>query len=95
MNIPKKFQLMGRTITVALDTGVMKDWNGFALTDKDIIILSDGLHREKMEHVFLHEVTHTVLAIMNQSELCEDEAFVNTFSGLLHQILTTQKGTLV
>lgn len=42
------------------------------------------------EHTFLHELTHAVLHSMDHP-LYEDEAFVDTFSGLLHQALTSEK----
>ena len=46
--------------------------------------------RDVMEHVYLHELTHVVLAAMGH-KLQTNEAFVDTFAGLCHQALTTGK----
>jgi hypothetical protein len=46
--------------------------------------------RDSMEHIWLHELTHVVLAAMG-SKLQTNEAFVDQMAGLFHQALTTGK----
>ena len=47
---------------------------------------------ESMQHqVFLHELTHAILAQMGKEELNEDESFVNTFSSFLSEAISTME----
>lgn len=40
------------------------------------------------QQVFLHELTHAILAQMGKEELNEDESFVNTFSSFLSEAIS-------
>lgn len=43
------------------------------------------------QQVFLHELTHAILAQMSKEELNEDESFVNTFSSFLSEAISTME----
>ena len=46
---------------------------------------------EMVEHTFLHELIHHILDTMGESELRDNEKFVDILSGLLHQAFRTAK----
>jgi len=98
MKIPKEFKLMGETIRVKYVSGLVFDTDntGEAYFRRNEIRLQkneDGwrINPEKTEHDFCHEVVHHILFKMSERELTNNEKFVDTFAGLLHQALTTQK----
>ncbi len=43
----------------------------------------------KLEGTFCHELVHIMLYFAGEHELRNNEKFVDVFSGLLHQALTT------
>lgn len=45
----------------------------------------------RQQQVFLHELTHAILAQMGKEELNEDESFVNTFSSFLSEAISTME----
>ena len=98
MIIPKNFNLAGviykvsvvKEINHELD-GTMESCHGLCRPDLLKIDLVDSVLRPIKEKIFLHELTHAILAEMGH-ETYDDEGFVHTFSSLLHQTLTTQKG---
>jgi hypothetical protein len=93
MIIPKTFKLANRTYNVRLaDSPIPCD--GYTVFDDAQITLSQGMSRPLAEHTYLHEVVHCITNAMGRQDLNEDEGFVDAFSGLLHQILITQKGDL-
>lgn len=98
MQIPKRFKLMGHTITVEYDPTL--DYNegasGSARYASQKIILQPTLkthpiHPDRQEHVFLHELTHHCLRAIGENDLNDNEKFVDLFSGVLHQALTTME----
>ena len=93
MKIPKRFRLLGQEYTVTiLPQSQWKDPEAVGLFDtgsRQILILKAP--RETMEQVALHELTHAILAVMGQDKLYKNEAFVDLFSGLLHQYLITSE----
>jgi hypothetical protein len=94
--IPTSFQLAGMTITVEKDDALFKERKilGEALYPQQKIVLdSDLLHPESQEQNFLHELVHWLLYVMNEDDLRNNEKFVDLFSFLLHQALTTQIGS--
>lgn len=89
--IPTRFQVLGCNIEVELRDP--DNWD-----HDDVVGLYDPMnHRitvvvnsqQMMEHAFFHELIHCILFALGQNELSEDEAFVDTFAGLLHQALKT------
>lgn len=89
--IPKTFQLMGHTITVRVVAE--KDW-----TDDDavglwnpqnlLIQIRGGMPDQRTQQAFCHELVHAILCHFSHP-LNTDEAFVDTFAGLLHQAWTS------
>ena len=105
MRIPKSFQLLGRTITVGEDPGLLheRDWVGSADYQKGEIKLQpiDATYpatAEKRAQTFCHELVHHICyhagAAVNhelKNQLHRNEEFVDLFASLLHQTLTTMK----
>lgn len=102
MQIPKSFTLLAKTINVKQASKKCTKLNkyGAYYSTLNKILLADSLivdnqeiklPKDNIEHTFLHEATHAILQAMGEDELNDNEKFVDTFSGLLHQVLTTQK----
>lgn len=96
MKVPKSFYLHGQRISVRMVDHLTSENNalGEARMLKNEIALQQntngfGLPQSQIEQTFLHELTHFILHHMGQNDLCEEEAFVDVFSSLLHQALTT------
>lgn len=98
MKIPKSFKLMGRTIKVRYEKKLRyrKDWAGSAIYRENKITVQSSsrefpLSKDDIEQSFLHELTHWILYMAQKDKLNHDEDFVELFSSLLHQALTTMK----
>ena len=98
MKIPKKFKLHGHTITVEYSNDMRDedDAVGKASYRAQKIILQPicvGYNRTRtsIEHTFLHELTHHILNEMAEHDMMNNEKFVDLFSALLHQALTTME----
>jgi Zn-dependent peptidase ImmA (M78 family) len=57
------------------------------------ILISRNLNRDYTEHTFFHELMHALLEA-GGSKKTEDEYFVDSTAGLLHQFMKTKSGTL-
>lgn len=94
--IPKNFKCIGFDINVRYSKEPMED-RGYEYFDRQEIVIapeSEDYPRQQVEQSFLHEVTHFILDCMEQEKLSKDEKFVNLFSSLLYQALTTQEGDI-
>lgn len=98
MKIPKRFKLFGHTIEVVQDHSLRfrENCNGEARYRTRTIMLSPSAPnypriQSDIEHTFLHELTHWILHELNEIDLRNNEKFVDTFAGLLHQALTTSE----
>ena len=89
--IPSRFQVLGCNVEVELRDS--ENWD-----HDDVVGMYDPMnHRitvvvtnqQIMEHAFFHELVHCILFSLGKNELSEDEAFVDTFAGLLHQAMKT------
>ena len=91
MRIPKRFQLMARTLTVSLDDIPQKHHGaeGTIYHGYNEIHINRGMGRQQTEDTFCHELVHAVLNAMGETETCNNERFVSLFASLLHQALTT------
>ena len=92
MRIPSSFCLMAHTIKVkAIPASAWKlpDCIGMYGADTQTIQVRDGAGTQP-GHVLCHELTHAILSAMGH-KLNNNEAFVDNFSGLLHQALSTAK----
>lgn len=92
MKIPKSFKLFGTTYNVVFDNEKLNDRGEYGLCDysKSEITLSDThglvkLSEDKIMDTYYHERTHAILDMMNETELSENERFVDVFSKLLRQ----------
>lgn len=92
MNIPKRFKLFGTTYNVVFNNERMNDLKAYGLHDysKSEITLSttdgiDKLSEDKILDTYYHEKIHAILDMMKESELSNNEKFVDQFAKLLRQ----------
>lgn len=96
--IPHKLEIFGHTITIRF-VDDLRDLTGcdgiVKYRQNEIVIQTDckGIRKTEgqIEEVFLHELTHKILAEAGYEELAENEKFVKLFSKLLHQALTSME----
>ena len=105
MQIPSSFKLLGHTITVEEELTGMYEKGRYGCSGfetKFIRITPKGpqhpVTETSIEHTFLHELVHHILYysdlaadVKSGARLCDQEAFVDLFAGLLHQALTTME----
>jgi hypothetical protein len=97
ITLPVQFDLLGYTWKVSEDPKLLTqeaDARGicqFGLTSIRVAPLSQ-ISKQEQEHTLLHELVHAILNAMGQTTLNDDEAWVDTFSAMLHQILTSADG---
>lgn len=96
MKIPKSFKLFATTVNVVWDNRKLNSIGAYGAHDygKSEIILSteegvDELSEDLIKDTFYHERTHAILDAMNESELSNNEKFVDVFSKLLRQSIET------
>lgn len=104
--IPKRFELLGKTITVEFDPMLLaeKDLHGLASYRADRIVLQpicEGVQRTEgcIEQDFFHEMVHhicyyagnVIQSKLGDEYLHKNEAFVDLFSSLLHQAMVTME----
>ena len=105
MNIPKKFNLLGQTITVEYDESLHHndDVHGWAKYRQNKIVLQPStkqapITRESLEHNFMHELTHFVLYMSGEDSfevpLHQRECLVDRIAGLMHQAYNSSEGNL-
>jgi len=90
--IPKSLQLGGLTIEVLFQKHLDKDGMliGLANYAAQQIRLDPTLAAKQMvEQTYLHELTHWILFMTGERELCNNEKFVDLFAHFLYQALTT------
>jgi len=98
MRIPNKFKLMGKTIEIHFVEDLRNDTGnvGEAIFRLNKINLQSSnigvpIPIENIEKVFCHELVHFILYELGEDRLKDDERFVESFAGLLHQALTTME----
>jgi hypothetical protein len=98
LRIPTSFLLHGQRINVVhVDhIGSENGTLGEARIAKNEIAIqsnANGFSRipSQIEQTLLHEIVHFILTHLGQDVLCGDEQFVDGFSHLLHQALTTME----
>lgn len=88
--IPRSYRLLAHRIRVKAVPA--HEWphedhvGSYNALDQVIELRDDG--GSLSGHTFCHELTHSILTSMGHP-INADEAFVDSFSGLLHQALTT------
>lgn len=89
--IPNEYYLYGQKYTVrVIPADEWKDndnWGSFDPEINEILIKDRG---QASEWTFYHELVHSILMAMRH-KLNNDEGFVDTVAGLLHQALTTAR----
>lgn len=98
MKIPNSFDLQSHTIKVVYDDKMLdaERCYGMAEYDQCKITLCNKkggkpLPASVIQHTFYHETVHLILTAMGEDKKNKNEIFVDTFAGLLCQILNTQK----
>ncbi len=98
MKIPTKFKLMGQTFNVEYNKDLIneRDLVGVAKLRLNKIELQPNvggipITDEQLGHTFCHELVHCILGVLGEKELKENEKFVDTFGGLLFQMLETSE----
>lgn len=98
MKIPKRFQLMGKTIRVKWDDALIYDRESIGRSNyrENTIVLqkstkSEPMNVENQEHVFLHECLHHIFDVLGHSDMRTNEKLIDQISGLLHQIFVSSE----
>lgn len=98
MKIPKRFKLLGHTVEVKGEPEGYFEKHRFGAANyegKWIKITTAGpshpVTQSSIEHTFMHELVHMCLYHTEQSQLNDNEGFVDALAGLLHQALTTME----
>ncbi len=97
MKIPKSFKQFGQEVTIKYKKNLADKHGSWGKCYYDIneIELQDKkyngtkLPKAKREEIFCHELVHMALYFAGENELRNNERFVDVFSGLIHQALTT------
>lgn len=94
--IPTDFQLMGSTYEVKYVENLIEAQNiyGLAEIQNNVVFLQESneknpLSIEFIESTFCHELVHCILGAMGEDKLYNNERFVESFGGLLHQFFKT------
>lgn len=92
--IPKKFTLLNRTYTVGHMPAelIEKRLGDCTRTLGKVRLAPTVQNRESLEHTFFHELVHAMLDSTTKPKLTDNEAFVDSLSGVLHQYMQTKKG---
>lgn len=98
MQIPKRFKLLGHTIEVLEDKVMFFEKQNYGKCCYEgkwikLVHPSDQhpITQTSLEHTFMHELVHICLYHTEQGQLNDNEGFVDTLAGLLHQALTTME----
>jgi hypothetical protein len=96
--IPRQFKLLGQTIRIDLVDHIASQNGtlGEARSIQNNILLQrnvDGfpIPESQRLHILWHEIFHIILNAMGQTELAEEEAFVDLIAGMTHQVLSTME----
>lgn len=104
MLIPKRFKLLGKTISIVFDPELhhKDEKHGWASYRRDEIVLQPKCQgvdftQSNVEQTFVHEMVHHICYYagnviqqqLGKEYLHQNEAFVDLFAALLHQVLTT------
>jgi hypothetical protein len=94
MKIPKQVHLLGHTIKVKQNSKLVQHQNDFgqaSFVGQTIKLAGKArgkpVTRTHLEHTFFHELVHQCLWAMGETELNENEKFVDLMGALLHQSL--------
>ena len=95
---PKAFKLAGHTIAVKLDKDLMTiedSYGNYSERTSTINLVAPGaISKSKIEQTFFHELVHAILDELGELDLSKNERFVDSFSTLLHQAISSGEGKL-
>jgi len=83
----KSFKIGAKEFTVALTQDALGEYTGICKSDELLIKISEGYPDKVQEQALWHEIVHCILFELGETELDENERFVQSFSLLLHQVL--------
>lgn len=96
LEIPSGFMLGGRVWSVECVDNLVNNYNADgAMRESQCKIKLQGNNNawpqndDHIEHVFFHEIIHSILFAMGEKDLGGDEKFVDSFASNLHQIFKT------
>lgn len=92
MRIPTAVMLMGHRVSVeriSPDRWPHGECVGLFSPKHMRISLLDSGSKSGIEHSYWHELMHAVTYCLNLDELYNDERFIDTVAGLLHQAAVT------
>lgn len=88
MIIPDTIQLGGLTITTVYMNDLVPADGVYGTTDykgQKIILYTKGMHHEHLCQLYIHELTHWILFVMNEHKLKNNEKFVDLFAHFYYQ----------
>lgn len=90
---PKSFEIMGHTIKIRKVKKIpnLKNCVGAWLMNKKLIYILNQNNIDNEWHTLIHEIMHCTLDYLNYDKLSENEKFVDTVAGCLHQTFKTIK----
>lgn len=98
MKIPAEYQLMGKTVKVVMVDSLVvnNDADGEHHPRLDEIKIQRNSpawprSEDQLGEAFWHEVTHSILDVMEEKKINENERFVTLFGNLLYQVYKTMK----
>ena len=90
----KEFYIGSIKWTIEENNGKLEELKLLGLcefTRSAISVYNNGADKQLVEQTIYHEVTHAILESMGEYKLSRNEQFVQTFSLLFHQFITTVK----
>jgi hypothetical protein len=93
IKIPKSYKVGGTTIEVKRVERCENNWVGSSLLAGGYIEIADKFNKDGTQsedskrNTFYHELTHTILDTMGESELSSNEKFVTCFAGFLTEAM--------
>ncbi len=98
VQVPKRFKLWGRTVTVRYDDmeAQEQDFAGQARYETGEIVLATGAdtlkrHSQRVQSLFFHELAHWLLYSIEENKLGKNENFVGLLGSALHQAISTME----
>ena len=92
MRIPREFELQGRTIRIVLSDDLeSEDCYGKWESARERITLDATAPKDIRVHSLWHEFLHAALEACGREDLSNDERFVDTLAGYVHQMLKSSR----
>ena len=96
VNIPVSFEILGNKINIVFNDDSLAQNNELGLCDfnHNRILIATNHKGQKIpddvaKHTYWHEVAHAMLHHMGETELRDNEKFVDLLGGMIYQVLKT------